>query len=181
MFLSPFVMSTANLFFKTWKPGTFHLLVFYLILPNSHLNSKGTWIPTKWMQKQKGLFTAGKCYVQMNVWQGGESWRVWVCPWSVLRVEAELADLAFPWGLVYPTGWCFSQLLGGDNVFHIWNSYRLCLASFAMLRVVRGTILKLICWVFCLSVRNRRKQAWSEYLSDTCRPSARARSRRICC
>lgn len=87
---------------------------------------------------------------------------------------------SLPPGPVYPTG-PFSQLLGGDNVFHIWNSYHLCLASFAILRVTRGTILKLICWVFCLSVRNRRKQAQFEYLSDTCRPSARARSRRICC
>ena len=111
------------------------------------------------MQKQKGIFTAGTGYVQMNVWQGGESRSVWVCPWSALQAEGKLADPAFPWGPVYPTGWYFSQLLGGDNVFHIWNSYHLCLASFAMLRVARGTILKLICWVFCLSVRNRRKQA----------------------
>lgn len=159
------------LFFKTWKPPSSIFWYMSTKFPK-HLNYYQV------NAKAERHFTARKSYMQMNVGQGVSPP---VCTRSALRVEGKLADPAFPWGPIYPTGWSFSQLLGGDNVFHIWNSYHLCLASFAILRVVRGTILKLICWVFGLSVRNRRKQAWSQYLSDTCRPSARARSRRICC
>lgn len=124
------------------------------------------------MQKQKGIFTAGKGQMQGNMRQGGESWVYDV--WSVLWVEGELADPACLWGSVCPTGWYFSQLLGGDNVSYIWNSHHLCVGLLCHSKGFQGHHLKMNL-LGILSVRNRRRRAWSEYFSDTCHPSSRAR------
>lgn len=59
----------------------------------SSRNSKGPWVTTQSMQRQKGVFMAGKGSMQTN-WDREVSPPA--CTWSALQVEAKLADPAFP-------------------------------------------------------------------------------------
>lgn len=163
-------LSTGCLFLKTRKP--------HKSSPSSDiptLSSKGTRIATKWMQKQKGISRQKRAICQ------------WICHKEVNPQCAHglLSGLRVSWltqpypeVLFAPQFDIFLSFWEMIIVFHIWNSSHLCLASFAILRVARGTILKWMCFVFYSWEKGEGKPGPSIFQTY---PPFRARSRRICC